>query len=144
MPARYENFGVEFMYPDNWSVTDECLDAWPRTVSIQSPNGAYWELQVYPTRVNPTDLCREVLQAMEQEYDSIESETITEEVFGLTMVGYNLCFFCLDFLVTSRVRGFYRGPRTYLLTCQAESREFEKQELIFQAMTKTLLCPETP
>ena len=142
LPAKYENFGVEFLYPENWSVAEECLDEWPRSVSIQSPDGAFWELEVYPTRISPEDLCRQVLDAMQQEYESIESERTTEEVYGLAAVGYDLCFFCLDFLVMSRIRAFYRGPQTYLLTCQAESREFEKQEMVFQAMTRTLLSEE--
>jgi len=139
MFASYEKFGIRFLYPENWSVTDEQLEEWPRTVSVQSPNGAYWELQVYPSRISPTRLTRQVVTAMREVYSDIESKTVTEDLWNVTAKGYDLDFFCLDFLVTSRIRSFYLGSRTCLLTCQAESREFDRQERVFQAITKSLL-----
>ena len=79
---------------------------------------------------------------MEQIYEDLEAEPVTEDLWEVPATGYDLHFFCLDFLVTSRIRSFYAGSSTCVLTCQAESREFEKQEMVFQAMTKTLLSEE--
>ena len=139
MVATYEKFGIRFLYPENWTVSDEQLEDWPRSVSIQSPQGAYWELQVYPSRINPARLVKQALAAMEQIYEDLEAEPVTEELWEVTAAGYDLHFFCLDFLVTSRIRGFYAGSRTCVLTCQAESREFDRQQAVFSAMTKSLL-----
>jgi len=139
MSASYENFGIRFLYPENWAVTDEKLDEWPRSVSVQSPSGAYWELQVYPSRMSPTRLTGQVLEAMRQVYADIESKAVTEDLWTVTAKGYDLDFFCLDFLGTSCIRCFRVGSLTCLLTCQAESREFDRQQQVFAAMTKSLL-----
>lgn len=139
MYATYEKFGIRVLYPENWTVQDEQLDDWPRSVSIQSPQGAYWELQVYPSRISPARLTKQALSAMQQIYEDLEAEPVSEELGDVTATGYDLSFFCLDFLVSCRIRSFYSGSRTCILTCQAESREFDRQELVFSAMTKSLL-----
>jgi hypothetical protein len=139
MVASYEKFGIRVLYPENWTVQDEQVDDWPRSVSIQSPQGAYWELQVYPSRISPARLTKQALSAMKQIYEDLEAEPVTEELGDVTASGYDLSFFCLDFLVTSRIRSFYTGSRTCILTYQAESREFDRQEPVFSAMTQSLL-----
>lgn len=139
MSASYENFGIRFLYPENWSVTDEQRDDWPRSVSVQSPSGAYWELQVYPSRMSPARLSKRVLEAMRQVYEDLEFKAVTEELGATHAKGYDLDFFCLDFLVTSRIRCFWVGSRTCLLTYQAESREFDWHQPVFAAITKSLL-----
>ena len=48
MPAVYQQFGVRFLYPENWSVLDEETDEWPRAVTLQSEETGFWTLQVYP------------------------------------------------------------------------------------------------
>ena len=37
MTATYDRGGISFMYPENWSVMDEQLDTFPRSVSVQAP-----------------------------------------------------------------------------------------------------------
>ena len=71
MAAKYKNFGVEFLYPENWDVTDECLDEWPRGVAVQSPGSGYWELKVYPSRVGLEELCSQAVQAMREDSQGI-------------------------------------------------------------------------
>jgi hypothetical protein len=139
MIAHYEKSGIRFAYPENWSIVDEQLDEWPQGVSVQSPKGGYWDLKVFPAGIDPNRISDEALDAMRQEYADLESEPITEEIFGVTAVGYNLDFFCMDLLVTSRIRSFDVGTRTLLLICQAESREFDRQRLVYDAITKSLL-----
>src|SRR5690606_38295341 len=58
MSAVYENFGVSFMYPENWQLADESGDAeaGPKTVSVNSPGGGFWALHVYEPAVDPQDL----------------------------------------------------------------------------------------
>jgi len=139
MIAHYEQPGIRFAYPENWSVVDERLDQWPRGVSVQSPNGAYWDLKVFPSDIALNQLSAEAFGAMQQEYADIESEAVAEELFDVPAVGYNLDFFCLDLLITSRIRSLYAGGHTLLLIYQAESREFDRQRLVFEAITKSLL-----
>jgi hypothetical protein len=139
MPAEYSNFGVRFLYPENWLVADEQLSEWPRSVSIESPGGGFWQIQVYSYQLDPADISSQVLQAMQKEYDDLEYESVDQRLGHHLSVGYDFAFFCLDFLVISRVRCFCIGEKTYVLTCQAESSEFERQELVFEAITSSML-----
>jgi hypothetical protein len=137
--AYYDKLGIRFAYPENWSIADEQLEAPPQGVSVQSPNGGYWDLRIFVSRRELDEVSDQALDAMRQEYADLESEAVTEELFDVPAVGYNLDFFCLDLLVTSRIRSFHVGDRTLLLICQAENREFERQRLVFDAITKSLL-----
>lgn len=144
MVATYDKLGIRFLYPENWTVQDEQLKAWPRSVSLQNPNGAYWELQIYPAKTSPTQLVEQALTAMQQIYEDLEAEAVAEQLWQVPARGYDLLFFCLDFLVKCRIRGFHAGSHTCLLTCQAESREFDLQQPVFHAMTKSLLEEAPP
>jgi hypothetical protein len=139
MPAKYEKFGVQFLYPENWTIAEEELDDWPHGVTIQSPSGAYWELHLYPSPMSRTRLAADVLEAMRQQYEDLESEVVTEDICQRPAVGYDLSFFCLDFLITSQVRCLSVGRQTYVLIYQAESREFDQHQRVFAAMTQSLL-----
>jgi len=139
MTAHYENFGVSFMYPENWEIVDEESDDWPRGVSVQSPEGGYWELKIYPSQMDLDQLNDEVLAAMRQEYTELESDAVSDHVMDLPAVGYNLTFFCLDLLVMSQIRSLHVDGQTYLLTYQAENREFDREKPVFDAITTSLL-----
>jgi hypothetical protein len=139
MTATYERQGVSFLYPENWNVADESDDGWPRTVSVESPEGGYWALHIYPPPFRPDDLCEQALAAMQAEYEGLEFDEISEEIFEHHAVGFDLSFFCLDFLVTCRIRSFRAGGHAILLISQAESREFDRQQPVYAALTKSFL-----
>ena len=139
MTAHYENLGVSFLYPENWEIVDQEADDWPRGVSVQSPEGGYWELKIYPSQVDRDQLNDEVLAAMRQEYSELESDAVSDNIVDFPAVGYNLTFFCLDLLVMSQIRSLHVDGKTYLLTYQAENREFEREKPVFEAITTSLL-----
>ncbi len=139
MTAKYDNLGIQFLYPENWRILEEELDDWPHGVTVQSPGSAYWELQVYPSRTSRTKLTAEVLKVMQEEYGELETQVVTEDICQRPAIGYDLSFFCLDLLVTSRIRCLCVDQLTYLLIYQAESREFDRQHMVFEAITQSLL-----
>lgn len=139
MTASYDKRGISFLYPENWKILDDGEDEWPRTVSVESPSGGYWTLHVYPEEFQPHELCEQALEAMRGEYEQVESQDVEEELFDFNSVGFDISFFCLDFLVTCRIRSFRAGRHPILLISQAESRDFEQQKLIYAAMTKSFL-----
>lgn len=144
MSAVYENFGVSFMYPENWQLSDESgdADAGPKTVSVNSPGGGFWALHVYEPAVDPQDMANQFRLTMEAEYEGLESQPAQEDVGPASLTGYDMDFYCLDFVVTAQVRSVRVGKRTYVLAYQAESREFDKIAPVFQAMTHSLLNPQ--
>ena len=141
MSAVYENFGVSFMYPENWQLADESgpQDAGPKTVSVHSPTGAFWSLQVCDPPVDPQDLADQFRLTMAAEYEGLESRATTEELADASLTGYDMDFYCLDFVVSAKVRAVRVGPRVYVISCQAETREFDELLPVFQAMTISLL-----
>ncbi len=139
MVAQYDEQGIQFAYPDNWSIADEELEDMPRGVSVQSPSGAYWDVKLFSQEESPAWICDQALQAMREVYENVEAEAVTEGIYGLPATGYNLDFFCLDFLVTTYLRCLVVGQRIALLTYQAESQEFEQQRAVFDAITKSFL-----
>jgi hypothetical protein len=144
MHAEYSNFGIHFSYPSDWSIVDEEKSEWPRRVSVQSPDSAYCDLQVYPPDYSPGALTEQTLEIFRQEYEDLDVEPVFERVHKHEIVGYDLDFFCLDFMVTCRVRSFSLAGQTLLLICQAESREYEHQRGAFEAITRSWLPAAPP
>ena len=69
------------------------------------------------------------------------SVRVEEEIEGTHSVGYDLLFYCLDFIVSSRVRSFSFENRTFVLLWQAEDKEFDEISPVFSAITTSLLNP---
>lgn len=141
MSAVYENFGVSFMYPENWQLADESSphDAGPKSISVQSPSGAFWSLQVCEPPVDPQSLADQFKLTMESEYEGLESRAVSEEVAEAALIGYDMDFYCLDFVISAQVRAARVGKRVYVVSCQAETREFDELAPVFKAMTISLL-----
>jgi hypothetical protein len=138
MPGVYDKFGVKFLYPENWQIVEEEGNDWPKTVTVQSPDGAFLSLYIYEGGVNLRDLVREAVEAMQQEYEDIEVEEILQPTDG-SDYGYNLDFYCLDLIITAQIRGALVPGKALVWQCQAENREFDKCELVFRAITTSLL-----
>src|SRR5688572_29094486 len=83
MPAIYENFGVRFLYPENWSITDEVDDDWPRSVTVQSRDTGFWSLHVYPAGQEFKPIVKELIAAIQTEFTDIEVLPV-KETFGET------------------------------------------------------------
>lgn len=140
MTAVYDQVGVQFLYPENWELADEPSDDLPRVISVTSPTGGFWALHVYDSSAEPGELAGEVLQSMGQEYDSLESEPATEQIGPVEATGFDMEFYCLDFVTSARVRAFRRGPRTCVVLSQAETRDFDKLADVFRAITLSLFA----
>lgn len=138
MPHVYKNFGIEFSYPENWTVTEEEVQDWPRLVSLESPENAIWALHIHQ-HSEPRALAEETLKTMREEYESLECEPTTDLIEDVEVVGFDMNFYCLDFLVAARTRSFDLGNLTLLLLYQAEDRDFERLDPVFYAIMLSLL-----
>lgn len=139
MPAVFERFGVRLMYPENWSLMDLEVEDWPRTVTIQSTDTGFWTLHVYPPGTETDSLVEELTQAIRAEFGELEVLPAVE-VFGDTATsGVDIAFFLLDLLVEAKIRYVHTPSATLLWHYQAESREFEQIEPVFQAIAVSML-----
>jgi hypothetical protein len=144
MPAIYENLGVRFLYPENWSVLDEEPDQWPRTVTIQSPETSFWTLQVYPAGQDARQAVTLVIDSIREVYPDLEVLPAKEELGDVEAKGVDIAFFYLDLLVEARIRCVKTPSSVLIWHCQAESREFDTMEPVFRAMATSLLQAHVP
>jgi len=143
MTAVYEKLGVQFLYPENWKVSEDGVRNLPRTISIESPTGAFWSVDIHPLSVDIQTLLDEILQAMQQEHDDVEFTKVDEDSSGEAVRGYDLEFFCLDFVVKCQLRAFPHDHAVYLMTYQAEDRDYPQLSQVFLAITHSLLTEKS-
>lgn len=139
MPAVYAHGGIKFLYPENWTLAGQSLDTVPIVVELQSPASAFWTLHVYPLETDPSEIVDELRDAMLAEYENLEAEAVEESEGEAPVIGYDMSFYCLDFIVTAKIRSWRVGNSIVLTHAQAEDREFDEIAPIFHAMTVSLL-----
>lgn len=142
MTTTYKKLGFPLLYPENWAISDEQVTESPRSVSFLSPEGAMWVLQVFEEGT-PQELAAQALETMRQEYPELEAHEIIEQVEGHDILGFEMNFYCLDFVVTATARSLRRGKETLVLFCQAETRDFDRLEIVFRAMLVSILRAES-
>jgi hypothetical protein len=144
MPAVYDKFGVRLLYPENWSITDEDDEGWPRSVTLQSRETGFWSLHVYPPGEELKPVVKELIAAIQEEFGEVEVLP-AKETFGDTpTTGVDLAFFYLDLLVEAKIRCLRTPSATFVWLYQAESREFEAIEPVFQAIAVSMLREQVP
>ena len=139
MPARFDRLGVSFQYPDNWTLDDSDARLGRQSVTVYSPGGAFWSVAIHSGSAKPAKLAAAVVEAMKKEYAWLEADETRETLAGHDLLGYNLAFYCLDMINTAQIRSLTIAQTTYTIFCQAEDREFERLQMVFQAMTVSLL-----
>ena len=139
MPAVFEKFGVRFLYPENWSLMDVEDDEWPRSVTVQSGETGFWSLHVYPPLQEAEPVVEELVSAIRDEFHDLEVLPAQEALDDTPTLGVDIAFFYLDLLVEAKIRYVQTPSSTLVWHYQAESREFEQIEPVFQAIAVSLL-----
>lgn len=139
MTATYQSPELNFQYPENWKVTDEERRQWPRSVTLESPTGAFWSVHLYPEGSDLQQLTREALDSMRAEYDSLESEEVAESLANFKFVGCDMNFYLLDFVVSAGIRGVQSPHGPMVAFWQAELSEFDDMKPVFLALLVGLL-----
>ncbi|HLA84444.1 MAG TPA: hypothetical protein VJL29_06595 [Thermoguttaceae bacterium] len=140
MPSEFAEMGVRFEYPENWTVSKETGRSDCRSVTVTSPQGAFWTLSIHSRTTDPSRLLKVAVQAMREEYKDLEISEFQEEVHGHQLAGRELNFFYLDLTNTACIRAVRTDLATYTVFCQAEDREFERIQEVFRAMTDSFLA----
>jgi hypothetical protein len=139
MPASYDRFGIHFDYPDNWEVDSSDEQGDPASVTVASPSGAFWTISRHPADANLGDLIDQVLSVLRDEYEQLDAKHVGQPLGDVELIGYDVDFYCLDFISDATIRGFQTPQATYVILCQAEDNEFQQFDLVFQAITVSLL-----
>lgn len=137
--AVYQNHQFEFQYPENWQLRESQAERMPYEVTLESPRGGVWILNVFPTESNGQALAEDVVKSLGEQYDSIESYPVSEKFGAIETEGFNINFFYLDLLIEAHIRHFVTDSYTYILLFQAEDRIFQEELLVFSAITTSLI-----
>ncbi|NLE39872.1 MAG: hypothetical protein GX621_17775 [Pirellulaceae bacterium] len=144
MSTEFAEMGVRFLYPEGWTLEREKRHPECRSVTVSSPATAFWTLSVHPRAADPAELVEAAALAMREEYKELESEEVSEEIVGYSLIGRNLSFYYLDLTNTAWIRCVRTDRATYTVFCQAEDHEFDQLEDVFRAMMVSFLSNVAP
>jgi len=143
MVATYDRHEIRFAYPDNWVLSEEYQGSDSHCVTLQSPGSAFWMLQAIAADKSNESLATETLRSVKQEYGDVEVVRTEEDIQGKPSIGYDLHFYCLDFIVSAQIRCFTLNERSCVLLYQAEDMEFDRIAPVFAAITASLFGAST-
>jgi hypothetical protein len=145
MTARFDKHGLRFSYPENWEVHESYAENQALEIWVLAPSGAFWSLLAYEAGdLDGSELMKTALQSFDDEYEGFECEPANDILANRQLHGFDSNFFCLDLLVTNKMRTVRVDRHHWLIMSQAESREFESQEPVFDAITTSLLSDLGP
>ena len=143
MTAVYDKLGLKFLYPENWKLTDENDTDFENRhcISLETPDGSTsWEVHLYPGGTDRDEIMKETLASLNQTYEDLEVSVAPETEFEEFQVkGVETLFYCLDFLIKAELFTVELPNHMLLFWYQAEDREFDKNKLVFQAISISLL-----
>ncbi len=139
MSGNYSKYGVSFLYPENWTLEDSGGGELPFEIWLESPDGGLLSLTFFDPEADSEEVLREYLAGLQEQYEDIELTPGEDCAGGVKGVGNNALFYCLDFLVSCKLR-VYATPK-YLVAVveQAETREFDRISQVFLAIKTQLL-----
>ena len=142
---EYNDLGVRFIYPTNWTVQTETWDRGTYGVSVDSPEGSFWSVAIFPQGVDLDEAAKGILSQLHAEYDQLEESEIERVVADCILDGYEINFFYLDLTSTAQALKFEDGKRGYVVfwqTCDrlAITGENLSRVDVFDVMTHTLVC----
>lgn len=140
MPAQFNEYGVQFSYPENWTLeqTPGGDGELPADVTLQTPGGGFWSMQLLPSAVSPEECVDQVISELRGEYDDLELEVPTAGGDETLPHGREVRFFCLDLLVEARIWACRVPGHTLVGHYQAVQSEFEAIGPVFRAINASL------
>lgn len=140
MTATYQKNELEFQYPENWTLTDNPDEELPRSISLESPGGhILWSVHLYPRDSDADEILDEAIDTLRDSYEDLELSTETMEFDDFEGKAFGALFFCLDFLVRIKLQVYSTAEHKLMLWYQCEDRDFDQQELVFRAISTTLM-----
>jgi hypothetical protein len=134
MPASFESFGIKFLYPDNWTVTDREEHADQDGVTLELPSGGFFTLEREHEGQLAEELIEEVADSLQEDYGDVEREEIQLDNASAGEKAVDFRFYYLDLLIISRLVIVHLDNATYVIQMQAESRDFDANERVFAAL----------
>lgn len=138
-PGIYRGMNLQFRYPENWTISEETEEGQTISVTAESPDSAFFAINRYRDSRGPQQVLDEAVQAMKSDYDEVEMEDASMEINKQIYPAQLIRFYYLDLLVTCHFIAIQNGKETLLIHSQAEDRDFDRLQMVFKAMSQTLI-----
>ena len=141
MQEIYSAHGIQFSYPKEWELQEKANGP-DVTISVQSPNTAFWMLSLFRDRPEPRDVLETVLNTFEDEYEELDVYKVTAPLCHRPTLARDIDFVCHELLNCAFARVFRTAHQTVLVLYQVYDRELDEEGEILDAMTKSLECAD--
>jgi hypothetical protein len=138
MPATFESFGIKFLYPDNWTVADRDQSDGNEGVTLELPSGGFFTIERESVGQLIEELIAEIAESIGQDYGEVEREDVRLDDAPSDERAVDFRFYYLDLLITSRLVIVATDEATLVVQMQAESRDFDANEMVFAAILKQI------
>jgi len=135
MPATFDSFGLKFLYPDNWVIVDRAEDEGTVGVTFELPSGGFFSIEPLRDGQLEDELIEEIADSFAQDYGEVERDDVSRDSDTRTV---DFRFYYLDLLVISRLKVVPIEKTTYFIQMQSESRVFDENEMVFQAILQQI------
>jgi hypothetical protein len=158
MPKQFDEFGVKFLYPDNWTVAPREDQEGEQGVTLETPGGGFVAIEVIPAG-DTEEIVDRIVQAIREDYEEVERDETTLERLPVGASVTDLRFYYLDLLVVSRIvilpdpsngsalaesalaesaLAESAAGQKLMIQLQAESRDFDKNAPVLEAIVKQI------
>ena len=138
MPATFESFGIRFLYPDNWTVAQRGEDESDEGLTLELPSGGFFSIELEDEGHSDDEVIKRVEEAIRVEYHEVETEEVALNDASEDERCVDMRFYYLDLLIISRLVLVKRDAETLIVQIQSESRDFDQNEPVFNAILKQI------
>jgi hypothetical protein len=139
MPKQYTGLGLSLLYPDSWTISEETQGDRRQGVSLENPGGSFMSINLLDPGQEADAVLDEAVEAMNAEYEDIESEPYALDIDTLHIDGTIQRFYYLDFVIVSKLFAINTHERLYLVQIQGEDRDMDQQSLVFEAILTSMV-----
>ena len=139
MESTYQSHGVRFRYPNEWAVSEQ-QDEDQISITVSSPQTAFWTVTLFPGCPEPEDIVAAALDAFHEEYEELDDYPSRVRVCRRRTVARDVDFVCLELLNSAGIRAFRAGRFTVLVLFQLTESEREETAPILDRITRSLSC----
>ena len=145
MPAQFDDFGIRFLYPDNWQIAEREENEGDRGATLDLPGGGFFSIE-RTDAAGVKELVDGLVETIAADYEGLERDDCSWEAVPEGTSVTELRFYYLDLLIVSRLvvvpaelLDQRLDDEVLVIQMQAESRDFDKNEPVFAAIMKQIV-----
>ena len=139
MTQVYQNHGVRFVYPDDWTIAEEAGDG-AVSLTVSSPETSFWSMWLLSDRPDPPTMLASAIDVFEDEYDNVDLYRTEGEICEYPALNCDVEFVSMELINSAFVRAFRTGRFSVLILFQGTDHELKQTRAELDAITDSLVC----